>query len=149
VITTQWLTALTALIAAWIAFQQFKTARHRLRLDLFERRMAVYEAAIALIQTAVRDGNLKTDRIFGFVRDSRQAEFLFDQPLLGYLEAIRTKSFRYCFLNEQLHEIRVPVGPERTQIVKEETELLDWFMAPAQGAASAQFRPYLSFRDVR
>jgi hypothetical protein len=146
---TQWLTALTALIAAWIAFQQYQTARHRLRLDLFEKRLAVYEAAKSLIQTAIRDGNLKTDRIFEFVRDSRQAEFLFDQPLVSYLEAIRAKSFRFSHLNEQLHEIRIPVGPERTKVAEEETQLLNWFMEQAQGAASAQFRPYLSFRDVK
>jgi hypothetical protein len=146
---TAWLTALTAVIAAWIAYQQYRTARHRLRLDLFERRLAVYDSAITLIQSAVRDGNLQTDNVFTFVRDTRQAEFLFDQPVLAYIDALRSKSFRFRQLNEQLHEQRVPVGPERTKIVNEESELLNWYLAQAQGEASKQFAPYLSFRDVK
>lgn len=146
---TAWLTAVTAGVAAWIAYQQFRTARHRLRLDLFERRMAVYEATISLIQLAIRDANLTLDSIFVFVRDTRQARFLFDGPLIEYLEKVRVNSIELRTLNSRLHEQGLPVGEERSRVAEQESQLLQWFLSQADGSTAEQFNPYLSFHDVR
>jgi translation elongation factor EF-G len=110
--------------------------------------MAVFEATMSLLQLAVRDGNLQLDAIFKFVRDTRQAEFLFDKPIVNYLETIRKNSVQFRYLNDQLHEERIPVGAERNRVAEEETKLLSWYLLQVENVASKQFRSYLSFHDV-
>jgi hypothetical protein len=39
-----------ASIAGTIAYRQWRTAQNKLKLDLFEKRMAIYEAAVAMIK---------------------------------------------------------------------------------------------------
>jgi hypothetical protein len=39
------LTPVVALLAMYIAYRQWRTAQNKLKLDLFERRVAIYEAA--------------------------------------------------------------------------------------------------------
>lgn len=144
-----WLTALVAVIAVWIAYQQYRTARHRLRLDLFERRMAVFEALMALVQTAIKKGDVELEAIFKFGYDTRQAEFLFDQPIVDYIDDVRKRAIRFRSLNDKLHEQGLPVGEERSRVVAEESALLDWFVTQSESGASAQFTSYLCFRNVR
>lgn len=144
-----WLTAVTALFAAWIAYQQFRTGRHRLRLDLFDRRMSVYEATVTLVRQAVRDGDVNLEAVFRFVSDTRQAEFLFDDPVVEYLETVRKNAIQLRYLNERLHEDQLPVGEERNRVAEEEASLLKWYTAQAEGEVSKRFRTYLSFHDVR
>lgn len=42
-----------ALIAGWIAYRQWVTARNKLKLDFFDRRMAIYTAAVNVINWMV------------------------------------------------------------------------------------------------
>lgn len=39
---------------AWVAYQQYRTNREKLRLDLYDRRFGVYTAAIDFCLTAIR-----------------------------------------------------------------------------------------------
>ncbi|HEV2293707.1 MAG TPA: hypothetical protein VGR35_07615 [Tepidisphaeraceae bacterium] len=52
-----WLTPLIACLAVWIAFQQFRVARNKLRLDLYEKRFKVYSAVKEFILSGAAAGN--------------------------------------------------------------------------------------------
>jgi hypothetical protein len=53
------LTPLIALIALWIAYQQMKSNRDKVRLDLFEKRMKIFLIVRESLGTILADGSSK------------------------------------------------------------------------------------------
>jgi len=53
---TALMTPTIAVAVAWVSFQQWKTARAKLNLDLFDRRYAVYRGATDALRVVTRDG---------------------------------------------------------------------------------------------
>jgi hypothetical protein len=81
-------TPLIAVMVAYIAYQQHETARAKLNLDLFERRMAVYEqlrAAVAAVNGTGRVDDA-TDRLL--LDAINASQFLFGQDIHNYLDAM-------------------------------------------------------------
>jgi hypothetical protein len=62
------LTPTIAVIVAIIAYRQWKTAQNRLKLDLFDRRFAVYDAARNLLSSVMTSGEAKNDEMLKFLR---------------------------------------------------------------------------------
>lgn len=72
---------------AYVALGQYKTNRRKFRLDLYNRRFAVFEAALAYFQAYYsRDSeNGDVDRASAlFVRGYREASFLFGRDSSVY-----------------------------------------------------------------
>ena len=58
-ILSAFLTPLIALLALWIAYQQFRVQKYRTRFDLFERRMKIYESVRETLVIVFRDGSVE------------------------------------------------------------------------------------------
>ncbi|WP_090738647.1 hypothetical protein [Paenibacillus sp. Mc5Re-14] len=52
------ITTIIALTGAFIAYQQWQVNKHKLRLDLYERRLNIYRSTINFIAIASRDANV-------------------------------------------------------------------------------------------
>jgi hypothetical protein len=57
-ISSALLTPLIAIIVVLIAYRQWKTAHNRLKLDLFDKRLAIHSAARDLIATVTSYGEI-------------------------------------------------------------------------------------------
>jgi hypothetical protein len=78
-----------AIIGAWIAFQQMKTARSKLRHDLYERRYPVFAAARDLLAEIVRHDTPSAGAIGEYYIKTADASFHFnDEALIKYIENI-------------------------------------------------------------
>lgn len=96
-----------AAIAAWIAYRQFKiaarqieisakqtdislaqaeVAKNKLKLDLFEKRMAVYEVARNAIGKSASRGPLSGQEQIDYLVGINSAKWLFDEKVANYLE---------------------------------------------------------------
>jgi hypothetical protein len=84
---------LVAVVVSYVAWQQWRTARHRLRFDLFEKRAAVYEATKEII-TVQLHGHITREELGEFFGAVRGAEFLFDGDTRDFLEKIARMGFR-------------------------------------------------------
>jgi hypothetical protein len=86
---TQYMTALmtplVAAIAAYVAWKQSSIARNKLKLDLFDRRFAVYDAAKSLIGHIAVTGGVSEDALFSFDSATKQARWLLNEDLDRYL----------------------------------------------------------------
>lgn len=71
---------------AAIAFQQANTQRKRLKMDLFDRRFAVYQAAKTAIGSAVTTGHVDQRSEFDYLVGTASAKWLFDEKLSKYLD---------------------------------------------------------------
>lgn len=144
-----WLTVLTAATAVWIAYQQYRTARHKLKLDLFDRRMLIYEAAKNILQKIVRDATIELNDVMAFGYETRHAEFLFEKELVTYIATMREKAIRLRQLKGKLFEGEMRVDENRTELVNEEAGIIMWFLKQLEEGLNTQFASYLSFRNVK
>ena len=56
-ILTGFLTPVIAIIAIWIAIMQMRTHRYKVRIDLFEKRMKIFETIRESLGVILRDGS--------------------------------------------------------------------------------------------
>jgi hypothetical protein len=77
------LTVVIAAIALYIARRQWLTSREKLRLDLYEKRFAVYENTLALYRMLISETDLtekeKADIQNNFIKSYRESQFLFSE----------------------------------------------------------------------
>jgi len=87
-----WIDWLQALLTPWIAiavtgiaFAQWRTATNRFRLDLFDRRWAVYRAARDALGEAIRNPDMSDEAGYKYLTDISGARWLFDRHVHKYL----------------------------------------------------------------
>lgn len=82
---TAFLTPVIAALAVWIAFSQWRTARNKLKLDLYDKRVVVYEAARQALATAVMSRKFGVDSLHEYTVGITGAKWLFDEAMSTYL----------------------------------------------------------------
>lgn len=79
-----------AVAAAYFARKQWLTARDKLRLELYEKRLAAYQACRKAINDAFRtDGRLSQDDFLIFKNILAEHEFLFGTEILDFFEDVK------------------------------------------------------------
>jgi hypothetical protein len=136
--------ALTILIgawAAWTAWQQHRVARDKLRLDLFEKRLAIYEEVKYAI-TAVRERN-QVD-LPRFRQAAASSVFLFGSDVRAYLEEVYGK---LLYIAEYGANVRLTAAivPEHAP---EEVAVVEWLNAQPEKCVGV-FAPYMSFSKAK
>ena len=95
---TAFITLIIGIIAGYIAWQQWRTNREKLRLDLYQKRFSVYESTLAYYQFVIaQDGFTKEeqDKIdINFIKSFRESQFLFslEDGIFTLLEEIWKKA---------------------------------------------------------
>jgi len=143
-----WTTYLTALMTPTVAilglligWRQWRLAQNKLKLELFEKRFAVYEATLRFIATILSSGKAEDYEVFQFRSAIREAKWLFEPSVAEYLEKqLCHKAIDLLTLRSELDG--VPVGEVRTKNVHAQAEIKKWFLAQT-GELDAKFSPYL------
>ena len=140
------LTPIIAIIVARIAYDQYRTAKDKLRLDLFDKRFVVYKAFDDFRRLVQDSGNVELADLQEFHRKTEMVVFLFDSDIIDYRQELYQKAVDLRQLNQKLD--RLDVGDERTRVVKEESKLLKWFIDQINDVAN-RFAPYLRFEKIK
>jgi hypothetical protein len=134
----------TAIIAVYIAFQQYRVNRTRVRVELYDRRVSVLRAARALIHANIRAGTADGDALSEYVKAVSEADFLFpNRKVSRYLDELYKKSLRMWTIDQELKGL--PVGEKRNERVEEHAGLLMW-ANEQQAAVAGKFQRYLRVR---
>jgi hypothetical protein len=138
------LTPTVAALGIFIAYRQWRTAQNKLKLDLFERRLAVYEAARGFISSVMTSGKTTQDREFEYLTGIRGAKWLFGDEVVQYLDKVLWhKACDLWCLQEELEGM--PPGDERTRKVHAKAEIKKWLIAQLE-VLDNKFSPYLKLR---
>lgn len=125
-----YLTPLIALIALYIAYQQFHTNKQRFLFETYEKRLAVFMAVQDYLKFILREGNTELKEILEFDQKTAQALFLFDKSIQKKISEIYKKSIQMRELQSRLYskdgKKGLPIGEERNKISEENTTLLKW-----------------------
>jgi hypothetical protein len=136
------LAPIVAIFGIIIAWRQFDINRKRLKMDLFDRRYAVYDAAREFMQEIFQAGVTKPgEKFFQFNFAVGESRFLFDKDVIEFLEKMLKNAFEMQMYMRRLE--RLPVGDERNIVVEKESLLLDWFTGEAAKQLTDKFLPYL------
>lgn len=145
---TQYLSALLAPIVAvfgsLIAYRQWVLARNKLKLELFDRRYRVYEAARTLLASIMTTGKAKDEELWKYLAAVRESRWLLDTAAAEYLQKeLYGKALKLAQYESELDG--VPVGGERTRLVGLKGEVREWLIAQYQ-VLDEKFAPYLQLR---
>lgn len=138
------LTPAIAIAVAYIAWQQWRTARNRLRLDLFDRRFAVYQQTRDFLVRRMALGQLETSEITDFTIKIRVSKWLFNSAIADYLEnQIAKKAMDLSALNKELESI---TDDERTHNVSRQRELKNWLDEQLYKVIDGTFAEFLHLK---
>lgn len=115
------LSALTAALVAWVGLQQYRLAHDRLKLDMWEKRYAVYKGAQKFLSLVLQEGTTDLKELIGFLQDTQDAFFLFRPDMADHLQGLYRKGVdlrttRLVYQNKD--------GDERSQLIDKEARLL-------------------------
>ena len=90
-------TIVVALFAAYIVYGQWRTAHERVVLDLFERRITVYESVRTVIAEIMRDGTADGGTVFRYVQATDRLGLLFGIEVLAYSDETRERIVQLAY----------------------------------------------------
>jgi hypothetical protein len=132
-------------LATWIAYQQWATARNKLRYDLFDRRLEVYLAVHALVEKAKIHGQVVPADIEDFRKAVIGAEFLFKSDLREWAAGLHSVAIRAGAA--RISSNRSVDVSQRHKLIAEEDALLD-YLRHQSTSVEKQFAKYLDLSKL-
>jgi hypothetical protein len=122
------------MLALYIGWRQWHTNHLKLRLELFDKRLVIFNATVTLISRVVQAAKIEHfDVLTEFLYDTRQTKFLFGDEIVQYLDTVYNKAADLYGQNN--------AAPEQWT---ERTALIVWF-ANELHSAQGKFGKYLEF----
>ncbi len=135
------LTPIVAVLGSFIAYRQWRLAQNKLKFDLFDRRLAIYEAIGSLLASIMTSGEAKDDEVIKFLVATREAKWLFDASIAEYLDTqIYHKVIDLQALQSELQGMEF--CDTRTKGVQAKAEIKKWLVAQYK-ILDKKFEPYL------
>lgn len=137
------LTPVVAILGSIIALQQVLINRRRLKHELFDRRFKVYDHAKYFLSIIYANRTLTDQQIYEFKSETRESRFIFDNDIENLFNIWINKAYEAKALKDELDPL--PVGTERSENVKKQREIFDWFETQ-QSILINKFTPYLKLK---
>jgi hypothetical protein len=142
------LTPLIAIVAVFIAFQQWKTNQQKLNLDLYDRRMRIYEEVKKILFIIEKDATASKEDLWRFYSSVSDADFLFEAEISKYINEIYKRGFALHIWNEKYRDYtqNVPAGYNHDEVVKGKDTELSWLIEQFEPAKD-KFKKYLYYKS--
>lgn len=132
------LTLLVSLLVLIVSYSQWRTANQRVVVDLYDRRLAVYQRLEAAISEVMRHGAANDQSFHEFAVGQADARFLFGDDVKEYLQQLR-KGFAFLV---SFRDADIDESPNRTELIdikyKHITKITGFF-----AEAPDIFEPYM------
>ena len=131
------LTPAIAVVAAYVAWQQWRNTQSKLALDLYDRRIHVYEQVRRILSIIMRDAHATYDDLLAFRSATSQADFLFGPEIPRYLDEIYERAVKLEYWTKEYRDYAQPrpEGYDHDRVVAGKHAELEWL--------SKQFEPAL------
>ncbi len=109
------LTPTIGVVTTIILVNQYRMEKRRWRLDLFEKRYAVFRATVEYIGSMMRHGKCTVEAQANFLEGTRDRALLFEDEIQSLLDEIWKNSVELEMHQEIFKDL--PVGEKRTEHV--------------------------------
>ena len=130
-------------IAAWIALQQWRVARAKLNLDLFERRLSIYRATDKYLLESLPGG---PQGFFDAIEGLDDASFLFGSEVTAYLQEVLAMRNELRGIDTRAQANNGIVQPHE---IGRHQHLIQWLIDQRTGPCRVVFAQYLDFGKWR
>ena len=125
---TALLTPTVAVLGSYVAYRQWRLARNKLKLDLFDRRLTIYTATQTFLGSVISSGQAKQEAVIKFLIATREAKWLLDASVAQYLEHdIYRRAVELQTLASELEG--EGVGDIRTKNVHDQANIKKWLFS--------------------
>jgi hypothetical protein len=143
------LTPVIAVIALYIAWQQWKVNEQKFKFDQYERRLRVYQEVLAILNLVLRDFNPEFGELQKFRAATVEADFLFDDEpdISAYLDEIVSRGLKLWSAHHEYRDFTQPHPPgyDHQKVIDAMHEQQQWFTQQLEtGAAKQKFKKYLT-----
>ena len=118
------LTPTIAILGIYIAYQQWRTNKNRLKLELFEKRYEIFMSIKKFIANVLSSGIVEPGADIQFLRDTKSAGFLFDENIAN----LTTEMYKMA---NKLHSLekteKTHIGDKLEINLDKQDEIKDWF----------------------
>lgn len=138
------LTPLIAIVASYIAWQQWKTNKDKLRLDKYDRGLAIYKEVVRFISIGIREANYNNKELMSFKPNVSEADFLFGEEITKYIDELQERACKLSYWSGEYRDYSQP-KPENynhEKIVDEMHKELNWIVSQLPIARDI-FKKYL------
>ena len=124
----------------YVAFRQHRTARNKLKFELFEERLKVYDAAMKFLSSVATHGDFTLEDESEFLQATRSARWVFDLDAATFL---REQVYFRCARMHALDRSMPAYDPERKAHIAEQLALKEELGQMLSEGLDAKFASYL------
>jgi hypothetical protein len=118
------LTPLIAVVAVYIAWQQWQTNKHELELELYDRRLRIYEEVRKILSIILLEAEASTEDLLKFRTAVSEADFLCGHEVVAYVDEIYRRGLHLRKWNTQYRD--ASPGCDHAKVVEEIDKELTW-----------------------
>jgi len=147
-LSREMLTPLIAIITVYIAWQQWQTNKKKLFLDLYDRRLKIYEEVRQILSVILRDARASYDDLMKFRRAVSEADFLFGSEITNYIDEIYQRGVKLEYWNREYRDYTQlkPENYDHLKICEAMHSEVTWLTAQFEPARQ-KFKKYLDLHD--
>lgn len=145
--------ALIAIFVAWVAYQQWKTNKEKLRLDLYNRRFDIYAKTLSFYQALLNFDASKKAGSFSplhkeFITAKQESKFLFHKSsgIFKILDSLHSATFKIIGFKE--HGKELLASPDVFQKMQQEMQDAYSLFDKSIQQLEIAIAPYLNFHKV-
>jgi hypothetical protein len=140
------LSPVIAVIGGWIAWKQVRINRNKLKLDRFDKRFAIHEAAMMFVASIGVEGTVNREVHQDFIVKTRGARFLLSKEIADYMDELESASLK---LNAAWRGLGTVTNTDerRVELGKEIAELTEWYREQFN-VIPEKFAPFLVVDDI-
>ncbi len=144
--------ALSILIAAgvgYVAYQQWRTARAKVNLDLFDCRFRVFDQVRKVLGSVLLNGGASQEELTEFYRNTLETDFIFHPAIREYLKEIERRADKLWREKKLVNEANNggPLLIARSKWAAEMPVEMKWFERQVQDVTS-KFKRYMKLSNV-
>ena len=149
-ISKSMLTPMIAVVTVYIAWQQWRLNERKLNLDLYDRRLKVYEEVKQILSLILRDAKASYDDLLKFYRAVSEADFLFGPEIQQYIDEIYEHGVQLEYWNKEYRDYtqQIPEGYDHKKVCDGMHSELMWLTHQFE-PAKQKFKKYLSIEHGR
>lgn len=138
------LTPIIAIVATYIAWQQWKTNQQKLILDRYDRRLKVYEEVRKILSIIFRDAKASYEDLLKFRTSVSEADFLFGSYITEYIDEIYKRGVQLQYWSGEYRDYsqEKPEGYDHKKICDGIHSELTWLTSQFE-PAKLKFKKYL------
>jgi hypothetical protein len=137
-------TLTVGIVAGIIAFQQWRLAADKLKLDLFDRRYKVYEAIKEFVYICTHQQDFEDSVVFKFKQGTADLGFLFGPEVRDYRDEVRRRVMDVRKMAMTMRRRQFEIHQSKVDVYYDE---LEWVSNQITESEKV-FLPYLGFRNV-